>query len=275
MSRNTEIDPEKDELTQDFAVGRQLDVLFDHCCSAFAALPTSSLMLELDFMTLKVERNASATQTAVDQKMAYNRNILHEQREARCVLVGHFTAGNRNEHNHTAEQIILGCEQMLNDSERRYSKERMAVISSRRKFARSLTAGDKEIHKRAAKRLDSKFEASGRVLLGENEWQEKERHAVQELTRHERSLESIKSITCEDRVLAVVMEDKVVGQVGATKTFWAYLKREDLEDCFRKHMPLGYGFAKKKFRTNYCSRYIKEAKEGKYARSSLFCERNT
>ena len=55
LSRNTEIDPEKDELTQDFAVGRQLDVLFGHCCSAFAALPTSSLMLELDFMTLKVE----------------------------------------------------------------------------------------------------------------------------------------------------------------------------------------------------------------------------
>ena len=45
-------------------------------------------------------------------------------------------------------------------------------------------------------------------------------------------------ITPEDRVLAVVMEDKVAGQVGATKVFWAYLKRPDLEDSFKKHMQL-------------------------------------
>ena len=43
------------------------------------------------------------------------------------------------------------------------------------------------------------------------------------------------------------MEDKVAGQVGATKVFWAYLKRSDLEDSFKKHMPLEYGFAKRSF----------------------------
>ena len=110
--------------------------------------------------------------------------------------------------------------------------------SSRRKISRTLTAGDKEIHKRAARRLEGKFQASGRALLGDSEWQEKDRRAVQEPTRHERSLEVIKSITPEDRVLAVVMEDKVAGQVGATKVFWAYLKRSDLEDSFKKHIPL-------------------------------------
>ena len=95
--------------------------------------------------------------------------------------------------------------------------------------------------------LKGKFQASGRALLGDSEWQEKDRRAVQEPTRYERSLEAIKSITPEDRVLAVAMEDKVAGQVGATKVFWAYLKRPDLKDSFKKHMPLAYGFAKRSF----------------------------
>ena len=244
LSRNLETDPDKDEVTKDFAVGKQFEGLYDHCCSAFAAFATSSIMLELDFSTLKVEQTASATQTAVDQKMAHNRNILHDQREERTALVAHCMAGSRNEHNHTAEQVVLGCQQMLKDCDRRYSNERMQLIGSRRKFSGSLTAGDKRIHKKAAMRLESKFLASGRALLSDKDWEAKDRSAVQALTRHEQSLEAIKSVTSEDRVLAVLMEDKVVGQVGATKTFWSYLGKDDLVNSFSAHLPLASGFAK-------------------------------
>ena len=42
---------------------------------------------------------------------------------------------------------------------------------------------------------------------------------MQTVIPHEQSLKAIESITSEDLTLGVLMEDKVVGQIGATKTF--------------------------------------------------------
>ncbi len=123
--------PEKDELTQDFAVGRQLEVLFDICCSAFAAFLKSSWVLELDFSKLKVEK---------------------------C-----FSDANGG------------------GPEMAQTNERMAVISSRRKFARSLTSGTKKFI-RTARRLDrliGNFNHSDEPFSeSEREWQEKDRHVA-------------------------------------------------------------------------------------------------
>ena len=218
LSHNFETERENDDLVRDFVSGHgALNDLFELTCHSIAPHATSCLIEELSFSELKVEQKANQTDLSVDQRMSYMQNIVHYLREDRMDAVSHYKSGRR--HNHSIMQIQLACEQVLGIIIPRYSPERMQDMPSRHSFEGALTRARKASGKMVAESVEAKSAQSNRGRITDEEWESKQRDLGSQLSRHEARLEKIEAITDGERVVAVLMEETVVWQVGRTACF--------------------------------------------------------
>jgi len=168
ISHNAATTREDDTLIDDFVHGRDLEDLFEHCCHAIAPHATSCLIVELSFSQQKAVKKANQTDTTNDQLMWYLQNIVHFLRRDRMGLIKHFKDKKGN--HGTIEQIIMGCQQLLEEVMPRYSQERMQFMPSRASFNGNKRKAAKEVAKACVKRLVDKRGESQRPPPTESYW---------------------------------------------------------------------------------------------------------
>jgi hypothetical protein len=184
-----------------------------------SSFPTSSVIVELLFSQMKNIQEANQTSESVDQELTFIFNVLHEGREQRRALLDHYKSGG-GKHLHTKEQIMKLCEQAL-ASLPRYSADAMAAVPARRSFSCTLTDTDRatanhcqEIknERKAKSRSAAESEAEQAARL-------EEVHATPLAV--EVAEAALLSITHKQRLFAVVMEEKITGQVNGEAAFWS------------------------------------------------------
>lgn len=242
MTHNTARSAEDDELTNDFVRGvSMLEVLYDHCCHAIVPHSTACLILELSFSQLKVIKQANQSDSAVDQAMWYSQNIVHFLRRARLDLVRHHKGPMRN--HLTIEQIIMSSRQLLEEVLPRYSPLRMQLLPSRRSFKGIRRKEAKASGKASAARVQQKRDELKRLPPTEEQWARRQAEYSKGLTKFEQEKAAISAVTDEARILKVILEESVVGQIGTSVAFWSVLKVGALWSNFEAHLPFLFHFS--------------------------------
>lgn len=211
-----------DIITYEFVHGRAHKTLFSHFCFSLAALATTCVIVELLFSQMKNVQMANESSESVDQELMFIFNVLGDGRKLRREMLAHTKSGN-GRHVHTKEQIVVLCKQALAIAER-YSPAAMEGIRGRRSFAGSLAAADKKTALRGARVKNEKMDARKTSDPTPADWDASEAatRAMPLAVQVEEA--TLLAIVQRQRIFAVVMEEKITGQVNGEAMFWAKIK---------------------------------------------------
>ena len=211
-----------DIITYEFVHGRAHKTLFSHFCFPMAALATTCVIVELLFSQMKNVQMANESSESVDQELMFIFNVLGDGRKLRRVMLADTKSGN-GRHVHTKEQIVELCKQALAIA-KRYSPEAMKGIRGRRSFAGSLVAADKETALRGATVKNEKKDSRKTRDPTPANWDASEAatRAMPLAVQVEEA--ALLAIVQRQRIFAVVMEEKITGQVNGEAMFWAKIK---------------------------------------------------
>lgn len=175
--------------------------------------------------------------------MWYSQNIVHFLRRARFDLVRHHKGPMRN--HLTIEQIIMSSRQLLEEVLPRYSPLRMQLLPSRRSFKGIRRKEAKASGKASAARVQHKQKRDElkRLPPTEEQWARRQAEYSKGLTKFEQEKAAISAVTDEARILKVVLEESVVGQIGTSVAFWSVLKVGALWSNFEAHLPFLFHFS--------------------------------
>jgi len=211
-----------DTLTYEFVHGRAHKTLFSHFCFSLAALATTCVIVELLFSQMKNVQMANESSESVDQALMFIFNVLGDGRRLRRKMLAHTASGNRR-HLHTKEQIAELCKQAL-VLLKRYSPEAMKGIRGRRSFGGSFQAADKTTARRGATVKNEKKNARKPSDPTPADWGASEAAARASPLAVQVEEMALLAIVPRQRIFAVVMEEKITGQVNSEAVFWSKIK---------------------------------------------------
>jgi hypothetical protein len=220
LSMNEEGSQLGDTLTNDFVHGRTLLILFEHLCFALASLATTCVIVELLYSQMKNIQEANQTSESVDEELMFFFNVLKEDRQLRREMLAHNKNGGGSRHVHTKEQIAKLCEQAL-DSLTRYSTEAMKGVPGRRHFECALTKADDEQAMHCCEVKSDKKAKSKAAAETDADLVVRQQAAHTAPLAVELAEAALLAITRGQRLFAVVMEEKITGQVNREAAFWS------------------------------------------------------
>lgn len=178
----------------------------------------------------------------VDHAMWYAQNVVHFLRKDRLDLVRHHRSAKRG--HGSVEQIIMSCSQLINEILPRYSIDRMLLMPSRRYYVGARKKATMEAGNASAARDHEKREGLKRTTPTEGEWALRQAEYSKALTKFEEQKAEISSLTCDMRIMKVILEESAVGQIGSATAFWSILKIGVLWSNLEAHLPFFYYFSR-------------------------------
>ena len=233
LSENTALTKEADSLVAGLMAGTHLLPLFETVKYGLATLSTATKFVEETFSEMKQVDAANQTIEKTNQIMSYRVNIVSLQRQER-----RDSLGGKGSAKQKGKEVVMLSEQMLKHTETTYSADRMKNISSRRTFKGHLKKKTEEEADRAVTVIhEARDNQKNRKAVTDPEWEKRQREFSSTRTTHEESLKAVDDLCDHDRVLAVLDEQKFVGQVGRSQVFYSGLGVPELERAMEVHFP--------------------------------------
>ena len=194
---------------------------------------------------MKNVQEANQTSESVDEELKFIFNVLNGDRKLRREMLAHYKSGG-DRHLHTSAQITKMCEQALASLDR-YSPEAMMSTPGRRRFSGALKRADAVTAERGRDEKNKKKAKSSAAeeTAGDLSARREAAHAAPLAV--EAAAAAIQAIAPRQRIFAVVMEEKISGQVNGEAVFWSKVPGgvSGLKAEVKTMLPLVHGFIDK------------------------------
>ena len=121
----------------------------------------------------------------------------------------------------------------------------MLLAPARRSLGSKLRSADRDRGGLTYSWIKEKFTLSKKARTDEDTWDERQHALGVTQMRREQAASEVRSVTAEERLQAVLMDEAVLGQKRQAKaSFWKNQSVPDMWDCFDTFMPYISKFAK-------------------------------